>query len=487
MKKQRRNMLLIERLINTVFEDNGRTISQEKELEIWSLSPESDVSWDGTSSKRLVFQPQWLKLYDLLIYRTLRYGLLEGKAGQGKSVFLRYMIIRMLEDDRVPEAVTIAYVVKESMRSSCIFWITKKDSKGVVDQIEKINKTPDYLFFDNVDSALNMSGVKLTLGLTSGNKDVLKEMNKKVGEAGHLGKKYTMTALDMIVMGLIFPDFSLSELQFRFDVLGGNPSRFRWDTPTCLSEQMEQLTYSELHICILMFFGEKYNYMMKTSEGLLADWAMKLIVKELQGSADCDSSLFHAEFEITDVYYQERYASTFLQLVAGALDSKDNANLKDALKKIVGSSGLGYAHKYLSHKIFVNGDKDTTTFGLSESKEIVSLTGLYGRNVTLVRNIDDLAKLKNVSTYGLPIFSNFPGVDAVVSPYLLQMTISERHGGAMDKLPIIAEKLGVSTSDLRLVFVVESIQKAKDFKFPWLPEITMIVTPREVCTALTLQ
>lgn len=487
MKKQRRDMLLIERLINTVFVDKGRTISQVKELEIWSLAPKSDVSWDGTSSKRLVIQPQWLKLYDRLIYGTLQYGLLEGKAGRGKSVFLRYMIIRMLEDNRIPDSVRIAYVVKESMGSSCIFWITKIGSKGVVDQIEKINETPDYLFFDNVDSSLNMSGVNLTLGLTSGDKDVLKEMNKKVGEAGHSAKKYTMPALDIIVMGLIFPDLSLSELQFRFDVLGGNPRRFLSGTPPCLSQQIEQLTYPELHVCILMFFGEEYNYTMKTKEGLLAEWAMKLIVRELNGSADCDSSLFRAEFEITDDCYQERYASAFLQLVAGALDSKDNATLKDALKKIVGSSGLGYAHEYLSHKIFVNGDQDTTTFGLSASKEIVSLSGLHGRNVTLVRNIEDLANLKSVSTYGLPIFSNFPGVDAVVSPYLLQMTIGERHGGAMDKLPIIAEKLDVSMSDLRLVFVVESIQKAKNFKFPSLSEITMIVTPREVCTALTLQ
>jgi len=28
----------------------------------------------------------------------------------------------------------------------------------------------DYLFFDNVDFAVNMSGLKLTLGLTSGEK-----------------------------------------------------------------------------------------------------------------------------------------------------------------------------------------------------------------------------------------------------------------------------------------------------------------------------
>jgi hypothetical protein len=71
---------------------------------------------------------------------------------------------------------------------------------------------------------------------------------------------------------------------------------------------------------------------------------MRVITKEVQGGANCDSSLFRAEFEIADDDYQERYASTFFfQLVAGALDSKNNANLKD---------GLGYAHEYLTHKVF---------------------------------------------------------------------------------------------------------------------------------------
>ena len=480
-------MLLMESLINAVFVDNERTISHEKELDIWSLAQDSNIYWDGTSSKRLVIQPQWLKLYDCLTDQGRRYGMLQGKSGRGKSVFLKYMIIRMLEDEKIPEAITIAYVVKERIGSSYTFWITKKNSKGIVELMDKIDKVPDYLFFDNVDSALNIAGLKLTLGLTSGDRDVLKELSKKLGEAGSYGRTYTMQALDMIVMGLIFPELLPSELQFRFDVLGGNPRRFRWEVPTCLSREMEQLVYPELNTCILMFFGDEYDYTMKTKEGELANWAMRVIAKEVQSSADCDSSLFRAEFEIADDYYQERYASTFLQLVAGALDSKDNANLKDALKKVVGSSGFGYAHEYLSHKIFINGYAKTTTFGLSKFKRIEPLTGLHGRPVTLVRNIEDLANLQGCSAYGLPIFSNFPAIDAVVSPNLLQMTISETHGVAMNKLELIAKHLGVSMSDLRLIFVVESIQKAKDFQFPSMPGINMYVTPRDVCTERTLQ
>jgi hypothetical protein len=64
------------------------------------------------------------------------------------------------------------------------------------------------------------------------------------------GEAYTM---HMIVMGLIFPEFSSSELQFRFDVLGGTPRRFRLKAPICLSQE---IIYSELETCILMLFLE---------------------------------------------------------------------------------------------------------------------------------------------------------------------------------------------------------------------------------------
>ncbi len=63
-----------------------------------------------------------------------------------------------------------------------------------------------------------------------------------------------------------------------------------------------------------VIFGDKYDYKMKTKEGELVKWAMRVITKEFQGGADCDSSFFRTEFKIADDYYQERYASTFLPL-----------------------------------------------------------------------------------------------------------------------------------------------------------------------------
>lgn len=113
--------------------------------------------------------------------------------------------------------------------------------------------------------------------------------------------------------------------------------------------------------------------------------------------------------------------------------------------------------------------------------------GLYGRHATLVRSIADLENLRGRNTYGIPTISNFPAVDAVRSPVLLQMTISDKHGGAVGKLREIATALGVQVGELILIFVVESIEKAWGFKFPALEGIQMFVTPREVCTAEALR
>eukprot|EP00975_Prorocentrum_lima_P043012 9030519-Prorocentrum_lima.AAC.1 len=67
------------------------------------------------------------------------------------------------------------------------------------------------------------------------------------------------------------------------------------------------------------------------------------------------------------------------------------------------------------------------------------------------------------------------------------MTISDKHGGAVGKLPEIATALGVQVEDLLLIFVVESVEKAWTFKFPELPRVRMLVTPRDVCTEQALR
>ena len=475
----------MERLINAVFIDKNRNITQEDGLEIWSLPQDTNIYWGGTSTQRLVIQPQWLDLYTQLIGGAVTHVLLEGKAGRGKSVFLRYMIIRMLEDPAIPSEDTFAYVEKYGENEIHTFWIVKNGIMVTV--LENISEQPTYLFLDNVDSTLSRRGEKLNIGLTSGDKEVLKIFRKRVHEAGVLGSYYVMKALDFTVMKLIFPLIPPADLQFRFDVVGGNPRRFQEREPVSMSVNMQNNISRVLESCISMFFGAAYDQNLETVEGLRARWAIRVISKEVQQSANFDSSFFFADFATVNGYSEEQFASTFLRLVAGALESKNNATMRDLLQKIVGSSGVGFAHEYLSHAAFLGGRPTTTTFGLNPLGSVVQLPALYGRQVALVRNIADLTNMKDLDAYLFPTISNFPAVDAIVSTNLLQMTISDKHEGALDKLPDIASALGVEVKHLLLIFVVESVEKAWAFRFPVLEGVRMVVTPRVICSEQALR
>lgn len=80
---------------------------------------------------------------------------------------------------------------------------------------------------------------------------------------------------------------------------------------------MKRLNSSSTMSCKVAF---RYSSELATTmEGLQARWDMQVIANEVQQSVDCDSSMFRAEFTTDDGYCQEKFASTFLRLVAGAL------------------------------------------------------------------------------------------------------------------------------------------------------------------------
>ena len=271
----------MEKLINAVFVDGTRIITNEDGTEIWSLPEDDHIFWNGVSTKRLVIHAQWLSLYTQLLSGDHTIALLEGKAGRGKSVFLRYMILRMLEDETIPKEATFAYLVKDSRNTHCTFWIVKNGCS--VNVVDRMREQPDYLFLDNVNSALHLRGEKLSLGLTTGEQgEGLQAFQRRVRGAG---KCYAMPAPDLNVMRLMFPDLPPDELQFRYDVLGGNPRRFLDQPPSSVSHEMKRFVYPELQKCILMFFGAKYDHEANTVEGLRARWVLRVMADEVQQSA----------------------------------------------------------------------------------------------------------------------------------------------------------------------------------------------------------
>jgi hypothetical protein len=81
----------------------------------------------------------------------------------------------------------------------------------------------------------------------------------------------------------------------------------------------------------------------------------------------------------------------------------------------------------------------------------------------LIRKIEDIALLTE-EDYGLPIISNFALVDAIIQPdYMLQMTLSDSHKGAVTKLADIQSKLKGSAH--KMVFVLDAEKNYDKFKY----------------------
>jgi len=150
-----------------------------------------------------------------------------------------------------------------------------------VDAIDVIPDRPTFLLMDNVDSNLNVSDKELNLGLTSGDIEVIKDFKKRCFEARDLGKTYTMQALDLNVMALMFPHLLHDERQFRFDVLGGNPRMFLCLESSSLSIEIKRSIYPELQRCLYIFFGQAYNHEHSTPMGKRALWTMSVIATEV--------------------------------------------------------------------------------------------------------------------------------------------------------------------------------------------------------------
>jgi len=79
----------------------------------------------------------------------------------------------------------------------------------------------------------------------------------------------------------------------------------------------------------------------------------------------------------------------------------------------------------------------------------------FHRSIMLIRSIEDIEGLSS-NHYGLPIFGNFPLVDAIIQPnILIQFTISPTgHKGAVDKLEDIRSQLKGNSKDHMMVFVI---------------------------------
>lgn len=135
--------------------------------------------------------------------------------------------------------------------------------------------------------------------------------------------------------------------------------------------------------------------------------------------------------------------------------------LRSSLKAFLGESFYGTCFEALGHLKLTRNKQVYSAKPLVGKKrprefDFDNLAIVFNLPVMILRSIRDIAALP-VGTYGLPLFGNFPLVDAIIQPnMLIQFTTSpNKHKGAVDKLSQIrAQLLEKDESKHKMLFVV---------------------------------
>ena len=462
---------------------------------------------DGTkwidSTERMLVRESWKKLFAIVLAKS--HIILQGKAGRGKSLFALFVIFEILHCARngktssdllpfgnsveFPADPSIVYVDRNGIKHlATLHDVTVYDGPGRP-------LGTHYYIADNVDIGDAHVGSLLTMAVTSGDVNVLKEFSKRInGVRRHEKDIVYMPPLDITEMKIVFQDLNADEIQFKFDVLGGNPRLIDVMYEEAMPSMRSQF-YGVLEHAVDWMFGSEYvpsSAEIQSEKQKMGQWAVNILSKALDlaiqdvntSSPKTDTSLFK-EFTINEKYRSqgEQYATFFLGFVAGTIVKRLEASVIAQVSKLFGSSGVGNAFEFVSHAM------------LAESNEmhwcLKSDGGFYElplgkRRKVLIRNVEDIASLRE-GDYGLPTISNFPLVDAILPPaFSLQMTTSKRHEVSNTNLTGILDALQINASDFSLVFVVpEDILSV--FKFPEnLGTVTMYVTIPQTVTKKAL-
>jgi hypothetical protein len=323
-------------------------------------------------------------------------------------------------------------------------------------------RTPDYRLSDSVDLTVANSNI-LTLEVASDNEKHYKNFKKRIREAGESGLREVMPLFTFDEQLKIHPNnVSSVEAQLLFDIFGGSARNNRKETLTrCVKEPVVESTMN--------WYFEKLD----GKDSLVDAWkfAVDLLSYVVKSANDISINSTMKHMVVEDEEEKYIWASKFIEVLAGIITTEREIEISVKLKSIFQASGMGNAFESFGHKKLTQSRSDyiirplmlTTRKRKVNDNEIEKVN--FNLPIMLIRSISDVAELL-VGHYGLPTFSNFPLVDAVIQPdTLIQFTVSpEKHKGAVDRLDDIRNQLSASRDQHRIVFVIPAFNK-DSFKY----------------------
>ena len=430
---------------------NNRVLKGEDD--VW-IMPDG-INWIG-GHNRMYIRRCYIDLANQVLSETdgvqnISLCLSTGLKGIGKTMFLNYLITRIFEkhstaagDVQLPP---IIYVCKEAEIQYLRF------HHAGVDNIKSSHG--GYFLSDSVDiHTVHTTTTRLYLLVASNNTDNYSSFCERMAETQHAPKSihFDMPVWrydELLFAHPISTDFTEKEALFLYDMFGGCVRYFHQGQPVA------NPTENVVKMCAEWFFPEDIRAKHLNTWNTAILEAEFRISKKRMGTDNPDVTY------ASGLFWDKKnhvFTSRFMEFLAGCLKEHAEASLWNALKDLFGKSGEGVAFEAIGHKKITTTDVTYTAYNLNtHSKPSSFSVYFYNCPRFLIRSVVDIATLPD-GGYGLPLFGNFPIVDAVIKPnILLQFTISTTHGRHEDieKYDEIRRALGSPYKTHRLIFIIK--------------------------------
>lgn len=435
---------------------------------------------------------------------------LKGSTGRGKSSFVYYLIFCMLLQAKAIQSKASQANPPKKRKVTSTSLVASADfsigyvCNGISDELvkfvinlsgyEKVAALPtvDCLIADIKGDVASTDEAKLITMAVSADDLGKIEFNKRVDEDN--GDMYCMPSPTVDQMKQIFlhldeDPLSEREIEFRLNVVGCNPR--------LLGSACTTVTCSGPFEYVDALVSETYDEILRSSDdpaqsAAHLEW-IKFIVKSAVEIAYANKSE-RSQIEVSSVFleyvedgdWRLEYCSTFMCFLAGKIRDKLKGDTLKHLEDIFGRCGIGNYHEYDSHVFFSGLQSSHYPCWSCESQqwEDVELGGFGdgSRQCVMFHNIKDISSALKKSAsinkrYLLPLVSNLALIDSIIpSNVILQMTISMKHTGALNRITDIRKQLNMPAT-MVMIFVVPVAMNVKEFHFPKLPKyVRMFVT-----------
>ena len=433
----------------------------------WSLL--GNVSWIG-GVKEMYVRDCYIELADRLLSEGGEplplLALIIGPKGIGKTMFLNYLIVRIVEKERAAqsslETLSIVYLYNNPSTTIAVRQGIRFTSQGVSVNSDRA----EYYLSDSLDIGDGTLGDKLLLEVASEGHGNYKVFTQRVRERN--GERIIMGVWSLAELKQVRkPTWTDGEVEFLYSVFGGRVREVLGGTTFNSQEVLDSIETTAR-----WFFGQALKEAYPVSWNRALQIIRDTIINNNDAKEGKTSSITTSLFWIFHgTGGQSYYSSTFLKLLAGQMRDVVEASLWNELTKLIvgdrssGEEGLWF--EAIGHMKLTQTNKTFSAHKILSKKG--GRRGRGGRQKRLdlnfhvpkilIRTVDDIDTLPN-NTYGLPMFGNVMLVDAILKPnIMIQFTVRETYDGKVtddiiDKWGAIRSRLGGVMKDHKLIFVI---------------------------------